>query len=60
MEIVGHVNDVIDGSSDLIDWECSEVLVRRWYCERHRLVLAQGFLYYDEEPEVVETISSLA
>jgi hypothetical protein len=60
MEIVGHVDDVIDGSSDSIDWECAEVLVRRWCCERHRMVLAQGFLHHDEELEVVETISSLA
>lgn len=60
VEIVGHVDDVIDGSSDSIDWECFEVPVRRWCCDRHRLVLAQGLLQHDEELEVVEAISSLA
>lgn len=52
MQVIGHVDDVINGGGNAINWKCFEIPVRRWCGDRNRMVRSQLLFENREELEV--------
>lgn len=60
VQVIGHVDDIVNDSGDSIDWECLEVPIRCRSCDRDRLVCAKLLLEDCEKLEIVDAIGFLA